>query len=138
MRRIFGDVRGASAVEFALLAPVFLLFVFGVIETGRYVWTRQVVQQAAYSAVRCFALGAAGCADANAARAYAVAEAAKGGIEIDLAAVEAQLPVTCDGVAGQGRVRIDTPFASALPAMLPQFAQTISTSACFPPQPPES
>ncbi len=126
------DHRGASAVEFALLAPVFLLFLFGIIETGRYVWMRQVVQQAAHVAARCYALDASGCDNATAARGHAVTQAAQSGLAIDIASVGAQSGATCNGVPGQARVTISTPFATALPGMLAVFDSPIAATACFP------
>ncbi|MBI5163715.1 MAG: pilus assembly protein [Magnetospirillum sp.] len=44
--------RGSTAVEFALLMPVFLAFILGVIEFGRAMWTRSVMQFAVEQAAR--------------------------------------------------------------------------------------
>jgi Flp pilus assembly protein TadG len=43
---------GVAALEFAIVAPVFLALVFGIIEFSRYVFTLISVQQAAAEAVR--------------------------------------------------------------------------------------
>ena len=55
LRRIACEEKGASAVEFALLAPTLLMFMFGIIEGSRMIWTKQVVQRSAHSAARCHA-----------------------------------------------------------------------------------
>jgi len=47
-----GSRRGAHAVEFAFVASIFLMFVFGVLEYGRLVFTRQVVINAAREGAR--------------------------------------------------------------------------------------
>jgi Flp pilus assembly protein TadG len=44
--------RGAAAVEFALVAPVFLLLVFGLIELGRMVMVQQALTNAAREGCR--------------------------------------------------------------------------------------
>jgi Flp pilus assembly protein TadG len=44
--------RGASAVEFAVVAPVFLLLVFGMIEYGRMVMVQQVITNASREGAR--------------------------------------------------------------------------------------
>lgn len=44
--------RGAAAVEFAVVAPVFLLLVFGIIEFGRMVMVQQVITNAAREGAR--------------------------------------------------------------------------------------
>ncbi len=45
--------RGAAAVEFAVVAPVFLLLVFGMIEYGRMVMVQQVITNASREGARC-------------------------------------------------------------------------------------
>ena len=44
--------RGAAAVEFALVAPVFFLMVFGMIEFGRMVMVQQVITNASREGAR--------------------------------------------------------------------------------------
>lgn len=44
--------RGAAAVEFAIVAPVFFLFVFGIIEYGRMVMVQQVITNASREGAR--------------------------------------------------------------------------------------
>ncbi len=51
-RRVAGDCEGLTAVEFALMAPVFLTLFFGVIELGRAAYTQGVVTFAAEEATR--------------------------------------------------------------------------------------
>jgi hypothetical protein len=52
LRRLAGDCRGVSAVEFGLLAPVFFAMVIGAIEFGRAAYTQGVVSFAAEEATR--------------------------------------------------------------------------------------
>lgn len=52
LRRLRDDCRGVAAVEFALMAPVFLGLVIGVIEFGRAAYTQGVVSFAAEEATR--------------------------------------------------------------------------------------
>jgi hypothetical protein len=51
-RHVVGDREGITAVEFALMAPVFLTLFFGVIELGRAAYTQGVVSFAAEEATR--------------------------------------------------------------------------------------
>ena len=44
--------RGAAAVEFAVVAPVFFLLVFGMIEYGRMVMVQQIITNAAREGTR--------------------------------------------------------------------------------------
>jgi Flp pilus assembly pilin Flp len=52
LTQLAADRRGVSAVEFALLAPVFLSMMIGVIEFGRVAYTQGVVSFAAEEATR--------------------------------------------------------------------------------------
>jgi Flp pilus assembly protein TadG len=51
------DDRGAAAVEFALVLPVLLLLVFGIIDAGRMLNMQLALTQAAREGVRVVALG---------------------------------------------------------------------------------
>jgi Flp pilus assembly protein TadG len=51
------DERGASAVEFALLAPIVFLLLFGLIQWGLYFWAAQGGSNAAREAARRAAVG---------------------------------------------------------------------------------
>jgi Flp pilus assembly protein TadG len=48
--------RGAAAVEFAVVAPIFLLLVLGMIEYGRMVMVQQVITNASREGARCAVL----------------------------------------------------------------------------------
>lgn len=51
-RRLAADDRGASAVEFALLAPVFISLMLGVVEVGMYMQNHNAVRSLASDAAR--------------------------------------------------------------------------------------
>lgn len=51
--------RGASAVEFAIVAPVFFLVVLGIVEFGRMVMVQQVITNAAREGARAAVLDSA-------------------------------------------------------------------------------
>ncbi len=44
--------RGQALVEFALVIPMFLLLIFGIVDLGRYVYTNNALNQAAREAAR--------------------------------------------------------------------------------------
>ena len=60
MRRILRDTKAVTAVEFALVAPTFMMFMFMIIDGARATWTYQTLQQVATDAARCAALGVDG------------------------------------------------------------------------------
>jgi len=55
--------RGASAVEFAVVAPVFFLMIFGMIEFGRMVMVQQVITNASREGARLAVLDGTSNAD---------------------------------------------------------------------------
>src|SRR5688572_9227995 len=52
MSRSFRKQRGAAAVEFAVVAPVFILLIFGMIEYGRMVMVQQMLTNASREGAR--------------------------------------------------------------------------------------
>jgi Flp pilus assembly protein TadG len=67
--------RGSVAIEYAIVLPVLLLFLLGVMDVGRLLWAYSTLHRAADSAARCAAIQAPGCATFGATQSFAVAEA---------------------------------------------------------------
>ncbi|MCJ8158063.1 TadE/TadG family type IV pilus assembly protein [Sphingomonas sp. LaA6.9] len=51
-RSILGDTRGGPAAEFALVLPVMLMFLLGIIDVGRLMWTWNRAEKATQMGVR--------------------------------------------------------------------------------------
>jgi len=51
-RAFLRETRGASAVEFALILPIFLLFLLGIMDVGRYAWQVNQIEKATQMGVR--------------------------------------------------------------------------------------
>ena len=62
---------GASAVESALTAPLFLMLIFGIIESGLVMWTHASLQHGVELAARCASIDKVTCPDSNSTTAYA-------------------------------------------------------------------
>ena len=67
------DQRGAAAVEFALIVPIFCALLFGLIEFGYYFWTAETTSSAARETARRVVVG--DCWDNAAATNYARGQA---------------------------------------------------------------
>jgi Flp pilus assembly protein TadG len=61
VRRLWRARRGATAVEMAFLLPVFVLFLLGIEEFGRALWTQTALQFAVEAAARCAAVNPFQC-----------------------------------------------------------------------------
>lgn len=77
--------KGATAVEFALVAPLFLIMVLGVVEMGRVMWIKGAMQNAAEQTTRYFMVTNSACTSDLAAcitslRTYATARLAEAGM----------------------------------------------------------
>lgn len=132
IRRLKRDRSGATALEFAMVAPLLLALIFLVIEGSRFLWTRQAVQEAAAHTARCVAIGSDGCDTAEGAKTFAVGRASKMGVSVPSTAVAIATGQTCHGVTEMNRVNLDIPFNSPLGDLLPIFPERLTAEACFP------
>lgn len=60
-RSLLHDLRGASSVEFALVAVLFLIVTFGIIWLGFSMWSRNALQFVANTTARCHAIASPQC-----------------------------------------------------------------------------
>jgi uncharacterized membrane protein len=135
MRRVLGDIRGVTAVEFALVAPTFLMFMFLIIDGARATWTYQTLQQVATDTARCAALGVTGCETSGEVQTYAVNRANGFGVPLAAAAVTLTPSATCSSVSGMTKVAISTTYQGATTKLLPSGITTLTTDSCFPTAP---
>lgn len=127
-----GDRRGASAVEFALVAPAFLAMIGLVIEGGRMLWTQQTLDEVAFSTARCATIDADTCDTSAKQKQYAIDRAASYALAVTTSDVTITKSTTCNSQSGMNRVevrhRFDTPFGPLLSAQ----SGTLVGVGCFP------
>jgi len=69
--RFWRDIRGATAMELALLLPVFVMLIFGLINTSLMAGALSGMHYAVEEASRCYAVNKTTCATIDATRTYA-------------------------------------------------------------------
>lgn len=119
--------RGAAAVEFAVVAPVFFLVVLGIIEFGRMVMAQQVITNAAREGARVAVLDSATAARVTTRVTDYLAAAGVSGATVTVT----PNPPTSAGFGQPVSVRIDIPFTavSALSAPFMSAAKTLTSEA---------
>lgn len=119
-------------MEFALVAPILLLFIFGIIEAGRALWTFQVVQESAYATARCLAIGDLECGDDDAAKQFAVTHIARSGLTLPVSGIVIEKNATCDGISQMDKVSLTLPFQMAVGGLVPGMPTSLHSVACMP------
>lgn len=121
--RIIRDRRGVSALEFAVLLPLFLSLVIGLMQFGQVMWTQSALQHAVEMAARCASINTATCGTPAQTQAYAVTQAY--GLTVPAATFTAS-PAACGNqVLASFPFTLDIPLV-ALPAL------TLSARSCYP------
>ncbi|EHH03597.1 hypothetical protein ATCR1_20940 [Agrobacterium tumefaciens CCNWGS0286] len=138
IRNLLCEHSGASAVEFALVAPVFLLMLFGMIEFARLFWTTHALHETAIATARCMGIPQLECEDGGAysskkALAFARSKAAGWFIELEPATVAFDRDSTCYGLKGLSKVKIDYRFTTVVPTFLTSLAgaSQLEAEACY-------
>jgi Flp pilus assembly protein TadG len=135
-RKVGAADDGATAVEFALVVPMFLMLVFGAIEFGRLLWTEQALQETAIAGARCVAI-AQGSNPTNSPCASGgtntyITNVAKGW-GLALASISPTTPAS-GGCAGLSQVTLTSTFSSGVANLikLSTGGITLTASACYP------
>jgi Flp pilus assembly protein TadG len=66
---------GVAAIEFAIILPVVLILLLGIMDAGRLFWAYTTLNSASAAAARCYAIQAAACTTTTAVQNYAVTQA---------------------------------------------------------------
>ncbi len=116
------DRRGASALEFALIAPAFFMFVFGVIEMGLLFWTQIGMQHGAEMAARCASVNNVLCGNTAAITSYAAQQS------LGLSLPPSTFSVATPGCGNQ----VNGSYVFQFPQILNVSPLTLTAQACFP------
>lgn len=122
--------RGSVAVEYAFILPALLLFVFGIMDTGRLLWTHATLNRAAQAAARCAAIDPVNCGTAAQIKSYAVAQAF--GLNIDATAFTPTTVACGSKVAATFTFQFVIPWMGVSPYGQSNTA-TLNATACYPP-----
>jgi Flp pilus assembly protein TadG len=115
------DRRGTAAIEFAIILPALLLFLLGIMDTGRLLWNYTTLYRAVEAAARCGTVNLTACGTTGQIQSRAVAEA--WGMSV---------PVGSFTVADQAcGLKVSTTYSFVF--TIPGFnAITLAPEACFP------
>lgn len=124
-RPLARDRSGSSAVQFALIATPLLLFLFGIEETARIMWTQAAINMAVEDGARYSSVsGPTGaCAASGTVQTYAASRA--WGLNLPSGDFTASAP------ACGCQVSANVPFTPIVPKLVP-YNITLTATACFP------
>ena len=117
------DRGGTSALEFGLLAPVFLLLFLGILEFGRALWTQSALQHAVEAGARYAAINYPSCASVSETKSYAAGEVFGQSI------ASSTFSLNCNACGTQ--VSASLPFSFIVPGLIP-YSITLSAQSCHP------
>lgn len=127
-----GDRRANTAVEFALTAPAFFAFVFGIIYMGYALWMQNALDYSAAAAARCASLNGHACAAAGNVSQVTTYAANESGAYLDSSAFTYTRAASCGcQVTGAYTIALNIPWDNALTVNL-------SSNACVAPPPSQS
>jgi len=148
MARIFRELyrarRAVAALEFALLAVPMMLIVFGTIEFGRVLWTREALQMTAVEGARCMGILASSCASGGAyssgnTTTYIETVATAWGVTLtstDLTLTRNSTNTACaptGATPNVSEVTINYTFQTMVPGLLSMLSsKALQGHACFP------
>lgn len=124
------DEQGSSAVEFALVAPMFLALMFGIINLSIVLFGVVTMHFAAEDAARCYAVKTTVCTDAATTATYAASRYSGPAMSVIFtASKDGQCHAT--GGAGDGH-KVVANGSYQLFTGLANLTVPVSASACFP------
>jgi Flp pilus assembly protein TadG len=134
------DRRGVAAVEFGLVASIFILLILGEFEFGRMIWILQALQVTGQQTARCVAIGSTICSSpASYAVSVASAEGVVGlttsGVQIATVSYSNATPTqACNPPSNNTMVKvtITLAFSSTVATLIPSLNQSLVSISCYP------
>jgi Flp pilus assembly protein TadG len=121
---------GVAAIEFAIILPVFLVLLLGIMDTGRLFWAYTTLKSASEAAARCYAIQAAACTTLAAVQNYAVTQA--GGLTINASAFTATIQTCGKQVSGTYIFAFVIPWLSPGSPFGSSNSITLTAATCYP------
>jgi len=122
LRGLGRDTSGTSLIEFAVLLPVFVAMVFGMIDLGRMFWVQTAMQHAAEMAARCATINTGSCGTASQIQTYAGTQAY--GLTLPANTFTATTP-TCGN-------QVTASYTFSFLASFNGTSTTLSAKSCYP------
>jgi Flp pilus assembly pilin Flp len=123
LRRFCSDARGATAVEFALTAPVLFVILLALCEFGLLAWTQLGLQHGAEMAARCATFNPSACGNAAAIQNHAVQNAF--GLSIPASTFSVTTPACGNQISATYSFQFITGYFGV-------SAMTLNAQSCFP------
>lgn len=123
-RRMMRDPRAASAAEFAMVLPLLLLFIFGMIDVGRLMWTWNRAEKATQMGAR-FAIVTDMVPATLATQNFALSNGIPGGSPVPISAFST---TTCDNVGCTNGWGYDSAAFNAVVARMRLMMPTITAA----------
>ncbi|MDR3534843.1 MAG: pilus assembly protein [Rhodopila sp.] len=128
------SIKGAAALEFALVSGVLMAMLLGGFELGLMMWTRGTLQAVAAQTARCVAIGSSACTTSKSPQQYAVdlATTKLGSAMITKANVTVTAATTCKSASGSFEVVTisASPWVGSI--VYPFTGPTQTLTACYP------
>ncbi len=130
MRNLLRDRLAATAVEFAIVASLFIPLCLGALDAGLLLWTKGILQSTAARTARCAALGTTACSDP---RQFAVTTAGNWAFPGIITKADVAQPVAvCISSAQLTKVTITSAYWAAVVMPAPFAHTTLTAVAYFP------
>ena len=120
-RRFARASDGATAVEFAIVAPVLLMLLLGIMEAGRALWTQNALNFAVEQAARCAAIDQNNCGSSTQVKSFA---ANVSGADFSSSIFTVTAAACGNLVSASYPMHLNIPYVSAAP--------TLTAQSCYP------
>jgi Flp pilus assembly protein TadG len=132
MARRSSGTRGSEAIEFAIVLPALLMFVLGLMDMGRLLWTNVTLSHAVEAAARCASVKNTSVCGSTPTQIASYAASQAWGLGLTSAAFTATTPVCGNNVSGTLNFAFIIPWYYVASPFGAGNAMTLTAVACYP------